>query len=48
MVESNLKIIDEAWLNIDVDESEIFNPMSVLSFREEDFHLKLSWLMTRP
>ena len=23
MVESNLKIIDEAWLNIDVDESEI-------------------------
>tara|TARA_R110002096_G_scaffold127685_3_gene275678 strand:+ start:616 stop:2598 length:1983 start_codon:yes stop_codon:yes gene_type:complete len=48
MVESNLKVINEAWLNIDIDEDTIFNPMSVVSFKEDDFHLRLSWLMTRP
>ena len=48
MVKSNLKVINEAWLNIDVDEDEIFNPMSLISFNEDDFHLKLSWLMTKP
>lgn len=44
----HLKKIDEAWLKIDVDESEIFNPTSILNSSDEDFHLKLTWLMTRP
>ena len=43
-----LKQIDEAWLKIDVDEKDLFNPMSILNSSEDDYHLKLSWLMTRP
>jgi len=43
-----LKQIDEAWLKIDVNESELFNPMSLLKTSDEDYHLKLTWLMTRP
>jgi hypothetical protein len=42
------KEIDEAWLGLNVPDKEIFNPASVLDIREEDFHLKLSWLMTKP
>ena len=48
MSETNLKVINEAWLNIDIDEDHIFNPMSMLSVYDDDFHLKLSWLMTKP
>jgi len=43
-----LKQIDEAWLSIDVDDNDLFNPMSILTNADEDYHLKLSWLMTRP
>ena len=43
-----LKQIDEAWLKIDVDDKDLFNPMSILNSSEDDYHLKLSWLMTRP
>ena len=43
-----LKQIDEAWLKIDIDEKELFNPTDLLKSSDEDFHLKLSWLMTRP
>lgn len=45
---SELKKIDEAWLGIDTIEADIFNPMSILKPSEDDFHLKLAWLMTRP
>lgn len=45
---SELKKIDEAWLGLDTIEADIFNPMSILKPSEEDFHLKLAWLMTRP
>ena len=45
---SKLKKIDEAWLKIDVDEKDLFNPTSMLNSSDEDFHLKLTWLMTRP
>lgn len=45
---NKLKKIDEAWLKIDVNEDEIFNPTSILKSSEDDFHLKLSWLMTKP
>ena len=43
-----LKQINEAWLKIDVNESEIFNPTSFLKGSDDDFHLRLTWLMTRP
>jgi hypothetical protein len=48
MAETKLKTIDEAWLGLDVIESNLFNPMNLASPMDEDFHLRLSWLMTRP
>lgn len=48
MSNKELKRIDDAWLNINVSEDDIFNPMSILSHRDDDFHLRLTWLMTRP
>ena len=45
---SELKKINEAWLGLDTIEADIFNPMAILKPSEEDFHLKLAWLMTRP
>ena len=44
---NKLKKIDEAWLKIDVDEKTLFDPTSILNSSEDDFHLKLTWLMTR-
>lgn len=44
----SLKKLDEAWLGLDVVDTDLFNPMSFLYGVEEDFHLKLSWLMSRP
>tara|TARA_Y100000385_G_scaffold251545_1_gene274341 strand:+ start:6687 stop:8666 length:1980 start_codon:yes stop_codon:yes gene_type:complete len=48
MGKSKLKTIDEAWLGIDSIESDLFNPMSILNVTEDDFNMKLAWLMTRP
>jgi hypothetical protein len=48
MSKSKLKIIDEAWLGLDNIETDLFNPMSILKSSDDDFHLKLSWLMSRP
>jgi hypothetical protein len=45
---SDLKKIDEAWLNLDVQDDQLFNPFSVVNFREDDFHYRMLWLMTRP
>ena len=45
---SELKKIDDAWLSIDVDEKTLFNPMDILKVSDDDFHLKLSYVMTRP
>ena len=39
-------IIDDAWLNLDIDEKSIINPFSVPV--DQDFHVKLTWLLTRP
>lgn len=44
----SLKKIDEAWLGLDVIETDLFNPMSFLHGADDDFHLRLSWLMSRP
>ena len=43
-----LKQIDEAWLGLDSIDSQMFNPMSMLNPDEDDFNLKLAWLMIRP
>jgi hypothetical protein len=45
---SNLKNIDEAWLNLDIPDRDVFNPFDLVDLRDEDYHLKLTWLMTRP
>ena len=42
----NIKAINDAWLNINVDDSKIINPFSVPT--EEEFTTKLTWLMTNP
>ena len=42
-----LKQIDEAWLGLDSVDSQMFNPMSMLNPDEDDFNLKLAWLMIR-
>jgi len=48
MVKNNLKTIDEAWLGIDEIETNVFNPMAMLNPSDDDFHLRLAYLMTRP
>jgi hypothetical protein len=48
MSEAKLKKIDEAWLGLDSVDTDLFNPMCILRPSEDDFHLKLAWLMTRP
>ena len=46
---SNLKKIDDAWLNIAVAESKIFNPLThTYANSEEEFHIHLTWLMSQP
>ena len=48
MAKNKLKKIEEAWLDLDTVESDLFNPMSVLNVADDDFNIKLAWLMTRP
>jgi hypothetical protein len=45
---NNLKKIDEAWLGLDLVETDLFNPAAMLHSNEDDFHLRLAWLMSRP
>ena len=42
------KHINEAWLGLDQIDTDLFNPMSMLKPSENDFHLRLAYLMTRP
>lgn len=48
MAIKEFKKIEEAWLGLDNLDTEIFNPMSFLNSSEDDFHLRLAWLMSRP
>lgn len=48
MEKTKLKTIDEAWLGLDDLETDLFNPMSMLSASQDDFNTRLAWLMTRP
>ncbi len=46
---NELKNIDEAWLNLDdIKKEDLINPFEMVSFKDEDYHLRLIWLMTRP
>ena len=45
---NNLKKINEAWLNLDLEDRNVFNPLKLVNFNEDDYHYKLLWLMTRP
>ena len=38
--------IEDAWLDINVDESKLINPFDFET--EEEFHLKLTWLLMQP
>ena len=48
MAKTKLKTIDEAWLGLDSVDTELFNPMSIVNTNDDDFKLRLAWLMTRP
>lgn len=45
---NKLKTIDEAWLGLDNLDSTIFNPLSIARPTDDDFHLRLAYIMTRP
>ena len=49
-MKDQLRLLEDAWLGIDVDESSLFNPMDfVMQDSDNDALLKrLSWLMMRP
>jgi len=41
--------VRDAWLDIDIDESSLFNPMNFISGEDfDEFHLRLTWLMGQP
>ena len=45
---NDLKIINEAWLGLDNIDNVLFNPLSIAKPTEDDFHLRLAYVMTRP
>ena len=45
---SEFKVIEEAWLNLDIGDEKLFNPFSFVNFNDDDYHYKMLWLMTRP
>jgi len=45
---NKLKTIDEAWLGLDNVDNILFNPLSIAKPTEDDFHLRLAYVMTRP
>ena len=47
-MKQELKKIDEAWLGLDIPDKHVFNPTDLLKTQEEDYHLRLAWLMTHP
>lgn len=45
---TELKKIDDAWLGLDFSDKNLFNPTSILKISDDDYHLRLSYLMTKP
>jgi len=48
VAEHKIKSINEAWLGLESLDVDFFNPMSILRASDDDFNMKLAWLMTRP
>jgi hypothetical protein len=48
MSKNQLKNIEEAWLGLDDVGVEIFNPMSFVNPLDDDFELRLAYIMSRP
>jgi len=48
VAEHKIKSIEEAWLGLESLDVDFFNPMSILRASDDDFNMKLAWLMTRP
>lgn len=43
------QITKDAWLNLgDIDENDLFNPMDFVMNSDEDFNLRLAYIMSRP
>ena len=45
---NQLKTIDDDWLNLEVSDRELFNPFDMIVTSDDDYHLKLTWIMSRP
>jgi hypothetical protein len=45
---NDLKIVEEAWLGLDQVGSNFFNPMQFVASDDEEFNIRLAWLMTQP
>lgn len=49
MSKAKTREIDEAWLGLsNIETANIINPADILKTSDDDYHLKLSWLMTQP
>ena len=49
MPTSELKKISDAWLHLDdVSEGDICNPFDMIAINDDDYHLKVTWIMSRP
>ena len=43
------RIIDDAWLDLDVDEDELYNPLDIIPMAfDENPHIFLTWVMSHP
>ena len=44
-----LSVINDAWLNIKIDDKYVINPLEILRTDDPDeFHMKFTWLLMQP
>ena len=48
MSNAELKNINDAWLNLDISDKDVFNPFEMVTLNKDDYHLRITWLMSRP
>ena len=48
MSNTELKHIDDAWLHLDIPYNNLFNPFEIVSAGDDDYHYRITWLMSRP
>ena len=41
---TEIKNINEAWLNLDIGDEKVFNPFKIVNFNDDDYHYKMLWL----